>query len=97
MKAYLYILYSTKINKYYVGITTDSVYDRLEKHNTGFYKGSFSKAASDWEIKIQIEVENKDTAIKMEQYIKRMKSRKFIEKLISSEAEKLLFLEKFIF
>jgi putative endonuclease len=67
----------------------------LEKHNTGFYKGSFSKSASDWEIKLQIEVENKDIALKMEQYIKKMKSRKFIEKLIELQSERNLFIEKF--
>ncbi|MEY5047553.1 MAG: hypothetical protein RLZZ175_912 [Bacteroidota bacterium] len=44
---FFYILYSTSIDKYYVGHTSNLV-ERLRKHNSN-HKG-FTGKASDWEI-----------------------------------------------
>jgi putative endonuclease len=85
--AYLYILYSKCVNKYYVGITTDLPEIRLNKHNTSHYKNQFTSIADDWEIKLSFACVDVKIARKMEQYVKRMKSRKFINKLIDSEFE----------
>jgi putative endonuclease len=45
MPAYCYILYSPKLNKYYVGSTTD-IKRRLEEHNRG--KEKFTRTGIPW-------------------------------------------------
>ena len=39
---FVYIIYSEKLNKFYVG-TTDDIENRLLKHNNGFYGQAFTK------------------------------------------------------
>ena len=89
----VYILYSSKLNGYYVGYTTDLT-ARVDQHNQSFYSGSFTKRASDWVVYFEIPCLHKTQAIKIEQHIKRMKSRKYIEnlKLYPGIAEKLILL-----
>ena len=78
---YLYILFSPKANNYYVGETNDMI-RRMDQHISGFFKGSFTAKAKDWELKLCIEFDDICKARKAEVFLKRMKSRKFIEKLI---------------
>jgi len=85
--ASLYILFSSDLNKYYVGITKEFVDARVNKHNTSFYGKHFTSAANDWQTVFEIECESFSEARQMELYIKKMKSRKFIEKLIADEKE----------
>ncbi len=80
---YLYILYSAILDKYYVGETVD-IKQRLASHNTGLYKGAYTKAAQDWELKLSFVFENRKKSLEAERFIKRMKSRKFIEKVIAN-------------
>jgi putative endonuclease len=86
--SYLYIIYSNKIDRFYIGITSENVADRIIKHNSSAYGRHFTSAANDWEIKLYIACENYSIARKMELYIKRMKSRVFINKIIDSEVER---------
>ena len=60
---------------------------RLKFHNIGKSGGrkSFTKRANDWEIVYEEIYNNKSEALKREIFIKRQKSRKFIENLISSQ------------
>ena len=81
MAAYCYILYSEKLDKYYVGSTTD-IGKRLEEHNRG--KEKFTKAGCPWKIVYTEVFAEVLDARKRETYIKKQKSRKYIEKLISS-------------
>ncbi|MCF8358973.1 MAG: GIY-YIG nuclease family protein, partial [Prolixibacteraceae bacterium] len=37
MKAFAYILFSEKLNRFYVGSTHESIEQRLEKHNQHSY------------------------------------------------------------
>jgi len=78
---FLYIIYSLSTNTYYVGEThnTDA---RLVKHNEHTYSGGFSKIANDWDVVLNFECRSKDDALFLEKFIKRMKSRKFITKVI---------------
>jgi putative endonuclease len=76
-----YIIYSKTQNRYYIGETSDLDY-RLELHNTHQFKGSYTKIANDWEFVLQHECSSKTEALYLERFIKRMKSRKFIEKII---------------
>ena len=80
---YLYIIYSSSLDKFYTGETTD-VQERLLKHNEHAYQKAFTKAADDWTIKLQKKCENKSDAVYLEQFIKRMKSKKFILKIIQN-------------
>jgi len=81
MKYYTYILYSEKTNKYYIGYTSD-INSRLEKHNVG---GTTStRSGRPWKLMYFETFDNKSEAIKRENEIKKKKSRKYIEFLISS-------------
>ncbi|APG61050.1 GIY-YIG nuclease family protein [Christiangramia salexigens] len=82
---YLYIIYSKSLNKYYTGESPD-VEHRLQQHNSHYFKNNFSKGANDWVIKLKFEINSKDDAIFLEGFIKRMKSRKFIEKILHDPA-----------
>jgi putative endonuclease len=78
---YCYILYSSAINQYYVGITTDSVEQRLFKHNESYYGQKFTSKTSDWTIYLVISCQCNRQMIEIEKHIKRMKSRIYIENL----------------
>jgi putative endonuclease len=82
---YFYIIYSKLLDKYYVG---ESEYPtrRVELHNGHYFKKAFTKSANDWALKLVFECENKGKAQKLERFVKRMKSRKFIEKIIANQS-----------
>jgi putative endonuclease len=90
-----YILFSETLDKYYVGFTTEGAIKRLEKHNTSFYGHHYTSKAKDWKIVLEIKCSTASTARKMELYIKQMKSRKFILKLLTDEEELNIFIKKF--
>jgi len=78
---YTYILYSEKIDRYYVGYTWN-IKLRLDRHNKGMSRST--KAGRPWKI-VYVELYNtKSEAIKREYQIKRWKSRKMIEELVQS-------------
>jgi putative endonuclease len=76
----IYILYSEKLNKYYVGACID-IKRRLYEHNIGHSK--FTALGIPWLLKYIEEFEALQEAKKRELSIKRMKSKKYIEDLIS--------------
>ncbi len=78
---YTYILYSAKIDKYYIGACTD-MQRRLYEHNIGHSK--FTKAGTPWMIVYTEEFDTLLQAKQRELQIKKMKSRNYIEGLISS-------------
>ncbi len=81
-EAYCYILFSKKLNRHYIGSTTGTVEERLQQHLSKLYGGlSFTAKADDWEIFLEISCDALSMALKMEKFIKRMKSRAFIERL----------------
>lgn len=76
----VYLLYSDKCNRYYVGYSAD-IHERLLRHNTG--KVTATRNCRPYRI---CEVKIFDTqaeAIAEEARIKRQKSRKYIEFLIA--------------
>ncbi|MFO7720510.1 MAG: GIY-YIG nuclease family protein [Gillisia sp.] len=79
---YLYIIFSEKMMKFYIGETSD-VENRLIQHNTHFFKTNFTKGAEDWIVKLKFPTKSKVEAILLERFIKKMKSKKFIERIIS--------------
>ncbi len=74
---YLYILYSNSIDRYYIGESRD-VDERLVQHNDGIFKGSYTKQATDWIFKLILECKDISHARRVEAYLKRKKSRKYI-------------------
>jgi putative endonuclease len=78
---YLYIIYSVTLDKYYTGHTIDPN-KRLMEHNTG--KSTFTASASDWILRYTEQFNTRELAKARELQIKKKKSRKYIEWLISS-------------
>ena len=77
----VYILFSEKLNKYYIGFTGDLA-SRVARHNQG--GKSFTGKANDWKLKYTETFNTKEAAMYREKQIKNWKSRKMIEKLIQS-------------
>ena len=81
MDYFIYILFSEKLNRYYIG-STHNISQRLKRHNGGATKST--KAGRPWKVVYSEKYNSKTEAIKRENYLKRMKSRKFIESLITN-------------
>ncbi len=82
MSTYVYILYSERIDKYYIGSSNDPE-KRLHFHNPG--KLGWTKRSTPLKHVNKKEFLDKKTATEKERYIKKMKERQFIEKIISCE------------
>lgn len=78
---FLYIIYSEKHSTYYVGETED-IKTRLIQHNQHYFKKSYTKFSNDWVIKLKFKCNSIEDARFLEKFIKRMKSKIFIEKII---------------
>ncbi len=66
-----------------MGYTSD-IDKRMEEHNTG--QSSYTSKASDWELKYSQSYPTREQAHARELEIKRKKSRKYIEWLISGQS-----------
>jgi putative endonuclease len=82
---FIYIIYTRSFDKYYIGESIDPN-ERILQHNKGLYKGASTSFAKDWESKLTLPVATREDALKIERFIKSMKSKKFIIKLISDDA-----------
>lgn len=80
---YAYIIYSAALNKYYIGSCQD-VKDRLDDHLNS--RSKYTKVAKDWELKYFETFDTRREACQRELQIKKMKSRKYIESLISNKS-----------
>ena len=78
---FVYIIYSSRLDKYYVGYTVN-FQKRLIEHNTGI--STYTSKSTDWELKWIKEFSSREEARAGEKKIKSKKSRKYIEWLISS-------------
>lgn len=79
----LYFLYSKKKDIYYVG-ETHNLGLRLFQHNTHTFSKGFTKVADDWEVVLTFQHSSRTTVLKLERFIKKMKSKVFIQKLIQN-------------
>ena len=82
---YIYILYSSILNRYCIGFTAGDVEARLKKH-LAKHKG-FTSTAKDWKIVYRESFGNKQEAMKRERKIKLWKSKIKIEELIKGAIE----------
>jgi putative endonuclease len=79
MPYYVYILKSLRDNSYYVGSTQD-LNSRLERHNQG--RSKYTKNKIPWDLEYSEEFQDRVSALRRENSIKRQKSREFIESLV---------------
>lgn len=77
----VYIIYSPKLDRYYIGYTTDMT-KRINEHNSGV--STFTAKATDWILKWSRGFGSRELAMKEERIIKAKKSRKYIEWLITT-------------
>ena len=83
MAYFVYILYSEKTDRYYIG-STSYIEKRLIKHNFG---GTAStRPGRPWKIVHTETLNTKSEALIREKQIKNKKSRKYIEWLIDSDS-----------
>ena len=82
---YIYILYSPTFDKYYVGYTEDFL-NRFNQHNHQEYFNTYTSKFRPWQLAAVFECGfDKSAAIKTENFIKKQKSKRFIEQLIADE------------
>ena len=79
---YFYILVSEDSGKYYIG-ETSNLEERLKKHKNK--QTSFGKRNKDLKLVYKLELNNRSEAKKLESFVKRQKSHKFIDKFISGK------------
>ncbi len=81
---FCYILYSKKIDKYYIG-QTSNIHGRIARHNSS--KKGFTSTGKPWVLVYSEKFHDKSSALKREKQLKRWKSRKDIERLIQKGSE----------
>ncbi len=81
MSFFVYILYSHSIDKYYVG-KTQHLERRIEFHNSESNR-IWTRRGRPWELRAVINCETAEQSAKTELFIKKQKSRRFIEKIIA--------------
>ena len=78
MSYVVYFLYSSSLDKYYIGIT-NNLDKRIKFHNSGLQR--WTKRGIPWIIKNSIKVNDKTFALKLERKLKSYKSPKYIRYL----------------
>ena len=78
--AYVYILHSEKLDRFYTGSCLD-LGKRLLEHQTKIDTSSFTAKANDWKLFFCIENLKYKQARKIESHINEMRSKKYMEDL----------------
>ena len=73
---FVYILYSEKRSRYYVGQTAD-IDKRLKRHNLGVVPST--KSGAPWKLVLQIEVLSRSEAVVLERRIKKRGAKRYID------------------
>jgi len=77
---FCYIIYSKKLDRFYVGSTVLKPEHRLDVHLAKYYGNSkYTAKADDWLLYFKIECNSIDQARYLEKHIKKMKSRKYLK------------------
>jgi len=79
MQYLVYILFSAKLDRFYIGYTSN-IEQRIEFHKNA-EPHKFTSNAKDWELYLKMECDTKHQALGVEQHIKRMKSKTYIRNL----------------
>jgi putative endonuclease len=94
MAHYVYILYSARLDRYYVGESEDPQ-RRLLEHLGHKYKGAATGKATDWEIRLAIACNDRSHARKLELWIKAQKSRVIVERILNEEEYRSFQIQRF--
>ena len=78
--AAVYILFSNRINRFYIGSCLN-LDERLDQHKNRVFPDSFTSVADDWELFLSFENLEYNHARAIEMQIKKMKSSKYIRNL----------------
>ncbi len=78
---YTYILQSKTTNKYYIG-STQNIEKHLTQHNSG--KSKSTRYDRPWELKYQKDFFTRSEAVRYERYLKSLKKRIQLEKIIAA-------------
>ncbi len=81
---FIYIIYSQRIDKYYIGFSAD-VQNRLAKHNRK--SNGFSSRGRPWILVYSEAFDSKKKAMEREKQLKSWKNRERLEALIRSDSE----------
>ena len=73
---YVYILFSDKLKKYYVGCTKN-VEIRLQKHNAS--RSGFTSTGKPWNLVITFECSSRSEVLRLESRIKKRGIRRFLD------------------
>ncbi len=76
---WIYIIQSLESQKYYIG-QTNNIKERLAYHNKG--RNKYTKSDRPWRLVYKEKFTNRAEAIKREKYLKSLKKRAYLEKLI---------------
>lgn len=77
-----YIIFSSKLCRYYISATQEDLSQRILKHNESTYGAHhFTSRSSDWELYLFIPTSDYTHAVRIERKIKSMKSCIYIENL----------------
>ena len=90
----VYILYSKKLDKYYIGFT-ENLDVRLDFHLSDSQSRKFTYKSDDWELIFTIKCESKNQGLSIEKHIKSMKSKIYIQNLLKYPEMKFKLLEKY--
>ncbi|MFD0932453.1 GIY-YIG nuclease family protein [Psychroflexus salinarum] len=93
MQYLVYILFSEKLNRFYIGYTSN-IDQRLEFHQQA-ESHKFTSNANDWELFLKVECESKTQALAVENHIKRMKSKVYIQNLKIYPEMRIKLLDKY--
>ncbi len=81
---WVYIIFSKSLNRYYTGESHDLT-ERLLLHNQHIFSKAHTTKASDWKFQWCLPCISRKQARSIEAFIKKMKSRKFLKRLIVSD------------
>ena len=76
MEVKVYVLYSLKWSKYYVGVTQDFE-KRLNDHNTG--RNRYTSGGSPWTLVRLVSCKNRTEAMRLERQIKKRGIRRYLD------------------
>ena len=91
----VYILYSQDLDRYYIGFTSN-LEVRMNFHFNDTQVRKYTKKANDWEEFLKMECETKRQAMGVENHVKRMKSRVYIQNLKKFPEMRQKLIEKYL-
>ena len=89
MRYFVYIIYSKRIDKYYIGFSKNPR-KRLKYHNLGKGGGkkAYTRRTRDWILVYSKKFKTKKNALDYEKKLKRMKSRRYLESIMGERNNK---------